>query len=70
MQELSLLVFKSVNSQLQIVSLASLIETVYFHLHSHNQKKSMVAEPRLEMSSRFLFVRGQTKTTSLIASEF
>lgn len=56
MQELSLLVFKSINSQLQIVSIASLIETVCFHLQSHNYKKSLVAEPRLEMSVCFLCV--------------
>lgn len=34
MQELSLLVFKSINSQLQIISIAKLIETACFHLHS------------------------------------
>jgi len=36
MQELSLLVFKSINSQLQTVSIASLIEIAGFHLHSYN----------------------------------
>lgn len=56
MQELSLLVFKSINSQLQIVSIVSLIETVCFHLHSHNYKTTLVAKPRLEMSICFLCV--------------
>lgn len=36
MQELSLLVFKSINSQLQIISIASLIETARFYLYSQN----------------------------------